>query len=134
MNDENFPEGIDTVEDVPRSAVKPPRKSPGRPFTKENAKEFALSAAKAKRLRKEARAKLLHGLVAEEIDMVEELKKAIRDNDEVKINIVEKALRLVGLHHDQSDEARIQNLHVDAKTDSKVSGAVNITVKGLDGD
>lgn len=131
---ENFPEDVEEGE-VPASA--PPsasKKVIGRPITKENCRQYQLSAARAKKLRREARAKLLHGLVAEDVDMVAELKKAIRDNDETKISILEKAIKLVGLSFDQSDEGRIQNLHLDAKTDSKVSGNVNITVKGLDGD
>lgn len=131
---DNFPEDVEDGE-VPASASSSaPKKVIGRPITKENCRQYQLSAARAKKLRREARAKLLHGLVAEDVDMVAELKKAIRDNDETKISILEKAIKLVGLSFDQSDEGRIQNLHLDAKTDSKVSGNVNITVKGLDGD
>jgi hypothetical protein len=131
---DNFPEDVEE-EEVPASAApSAPKKVIGRPITKENCRQYQLSAARAKKLRREARAKLLHGLVAEDVDMVAELKKAIRDNDETKISILEKAIKLVGLSFDQSDEGRIQNLHLDAKTDSKVSGNVNITVKGLDGD
>lgn len=131
---DNFPDDVDDVE-VPASATpSAPKKVIGRPITKENCRQYQLSAAKAKKLRREARAKLLHGLVAEDIDMVAELKKAIKNSDETKISILEKAIKLVGLSFDQADENRIQNLHVDAKTDNKVSGTVNITVKGLDGD
>lgn len=130
----NFQEDVEE-EEVPASAPpSAPKKVIGRPITKENCRQYQLSAARAKKLRREARAKLLHGLVAEDVDMVAELKKAIRDNDETKISILEKAIKLVGLSFDQADENRIQNLHLDAKTESKVSGAVNITVKGLDGD
>lgn len=131
---DNFPDDVDDVE-VPASATpSAPKKVIGRPITKENCRQYQLSAAKAKKLRREARARLLHGLVAEDIDMVAELKKAIKNSDETKISILEKAIKLVGLSFDQADENRIQNLHVDAKTDNKVSGTVNITVKGLDGD
>ena len=127
---DNFPEDVEDGE-------VPPSKTPDKPkyrITKENARQFQLSSARAKKLRREARIKLLHGLVAEDIDMVAELKKAIKENDETKISILEKAIKLVGLSFDQADENRIQNLHLDAKTESKVSGNVNITVKGLDGD
>ena len=127
---DNFP---DDVEDGEAPTSKTPDKPKYR-ITKENARQFQLSSARAKKLRREARIKLLHGLVAEDIDMVAELKKAIKENDETKISILEKAIKLVGLSFDQADENRIQNLHLDAKTESKVSGAVNITVKGLDGD
>lgn len=131
---ENLQDDVE-VERVPVSAegtAKP--KTWGKPITKETAKQYAISAAKAKKLRREARLKLLNGLVAEDIDMVAELKKAIKTNDETKIAILEKAIKLVGLSYDQSDEGREQRFNVNAKSDSKVSGNVNITVKGLDGD
>ena len=115
------------------SATKPPRKSPGRPFTKENAKQMAISAAKAKKLRKEARAKMLQAMCTS-LDLGKELVDAIKKNDLTKITIVDKALHIVGLHHDQSPDAQAQRISLDAKTDNKVSGNVNITVKGLDGD
>lgn len=125
---------VDTVvSSVPTSATKSPRKSPGRPFTKENAKQMQLSAAKAKRMRKEARAKMLQAMCTK-LDLGEQLVDAINKNDLTKMNIVEKALVIVGLTHNQSSEAVAQKLNVEAKTDSKVSGNVNITVKGLDVD
>lgn len=129
-----LPENIaDAPEIELPSAAKPPRKSPGRPFTKENAKEFALSAAKAKKLRKEARAKMLAALTTK-LDMGEELYLAMYNKDEKYLGMIERATRLVGLQHDQSPDAQAQKIAVDAKTDNKVSGNVNITIKGLDGD
>lgn len=132
MNDENFPEGVETV-DLAAPGSKDVSKVKTYRITKENARQFALSSAAAKRRRKQARAEMLAKLTTE-LDLGDELVKAWKESDEAKMALIEKALRIVGLHHDQSDEGRIQNLHVDAKTDSKVSGAVNITVKGLDGD
>lgn len=112
---------------------KPKRKSPGRPFTKENAKAMQLSAAKAKAMRKEARAKMLQAMCTS-LDLGKELVDAIRKNDLTKITIVDKALHIVGLQHDQSPDAVAQKISLNAKTDNKVSGNVNITVKGLDVD
>lgn len=112
---------------------KPKRKSPGRPFTKENAKAMQLSAAKAKAMRKEARAKMLQAMCTS-LDLGKELVDAIRKNDLTKITIVDKALHIVGLQHDQSPDAQAQRISLDAKTDNRVSGNVNITVKGLDVD
>lgn len=112
---------------------KPKRKSPGRPFTKENAKAMQLSAAKAKAMRKEARAQMLQAMCTS-LDLGKELVDAIKKNDITKITIVDKALHIVGLQHDQSPDAQAQKIAVDAKTDNKVSGNVNITIKGLDGD
>ena len=110
---------------------KPKRKTPGRPFTKENAKAMQLSAAKAKAMRKEARAKMLQAMCTS-LDLGKELVDAIKKNDLTKITIVDKALHIVGLQHDQSPDAQAQKISLDAKTDNKVSGNVNITVKGLD--
>ena len=130
-----LPENIaDTPEIELPIATKPPkpkRKSPGRPFTKENAKAMQLSAAKAKRLRKEARAKMLQAMCTS-LDLGKELVDAIKKNDLTKITIVDKALHIVGLQHDQSPDAQAQKISLDARTDNRVSGNVNITVKGLD--
>lgn len=114
-------------------SLKPKRKSNGRPFTKENAKAMQLSAAKAKAMRKEARAKMLQAMCTS-LDLGKELVDAIRKNDLTKITIVDKALHIVGLQHDQSPDAQAQKISLDARTDNKVSGNVNITVKGLDVD
>lgn len=114
-------------------SLKPKRKSNGRPFTKENAKAMQLSAAKAKAMRKEARAKMLQAMCTS-LDLGKELVDAIKKNDLTKITIVDKALHIVGLQHDQSPDAQAQKISLDAKTDNKVSGGVNITVKGLDVD
>ena len=114
-------------------SLKPKRKSNGRPFTKENAKAMQLSAARAKAMRKEARAKMLQAMCTS-LDLGKELVDAIRKNDLTKITIVDKALHIVGLQHDQSPDAQAQKISLDAKTDNKVSGNVNITVKGLDVD
>ena len=57
---DNFPEDVEDGE-------VPPSKTPDKPkyrITKENARQFQLSSARAKKLRREARIKLLHGLVA----------------------------------------------------------------------
>ena len=114
-------------------SLKPKRKSNGRPFTKENAKAMQLSAARAKAMRKEARAKMLQAMCTS-LDLGKELVDPIRKNDLTKITIVDKALHIVGLQHDQSPDAQAQRISLDAKTDNKVSGNVNITVKGLDVD
>ena len=114
-------------------SLKPKRKSNGRPFTKENAKAMQLSAARAKAMRKEARAKMLAAMCTS-LDLGKELVDAIKKNDLTKITIVDKALHIVGLQHDQSEQAIAQKISLDARTDNKVSGNVNITVKGLDVD
>lgn len=124
---DNFIDDVEVVQNVPTSAEQTAKpKTWGKPITKETAKQYALSAAKAKRLRKEARDRLLHGLVAEEIDMAKELKKAILENDETKIRIIEKALTLVGLTFDQADENRVQNLNIKQETTVKKAAAIKV--------
>ena len=114
-------------------SLKPKRKSNGRPFTKENAKAMQLSAARAKAMRKEARAKMLAALTTR-LDLGDELYRAMHSKDEKYLGMIERATRLVGLQHDQSPDAIAQKISLNAKTDNKVSGNVNITVKGLDVD
>lgn len=128
-----LPENIADALEIPiPSANKSQRKKPrGRPFTTENAKEMQISAAKAKKIRKEARNRMLATLTTE-LDLGEELVKAWKHCDDKQMALIEKALRIVGLHHDQSPDAQAQKIALDAKTDNKVYGNVNITVKGLD--
>ena len=130
-----LPENIADASEIELPSVnKSQRKKPrGRPFSKENAKAMQLSAARAKAMRKEARAKMLAAMCTS-LDLGQELVDAIRKNDLTKITIVDKALHIVGLQHDQSPDAQAQKISLDAKTDNKVSGNVNITVKGLDVD
>lgn len=124
---DNFIDEVEEVENVPVSAEpSAPKKVVGRPITKENCRQYQLSAAKAKRLRKEARDRLLHGLVAEDIDMVAELKKAIRENDDTKIAILERAMKLIGITYDQADENRIQNLNIKQETTVKKAAAIKV--------
>ena len=104
---------------------KPKRKSPGRPFTKENAKAMQLSAAKAKKMRKEARAQMLQAMCTK-LDLGDQLVDAIRKNDLTKISIVEKALTLVGLTHNQSSEAIAQKISLNARTDANVNAKVEL--------
>lgn len=132
-----LPENIEDAPeiDLPSAQETAPKRKKviGRPITKENAKQYQLSAARAKRLRKEARAKMLSAL-AESMDLGKELLKAMKGKDEKYLGMIEKATRLVGLQHDQSEDAIAQKISLNAKTDNRVSGNVNITVKGLDVD
>lgn len=109
-------------------SAKKPKMPRGRPITKETAKKFQLSAARAKRLRKEARMKMLAALTTD-MDLGKELLKAMRGQDEKYLGMIEKATRLVGLQHDQSSEAVAQKVDLNAKTDNKFSGVgpINIT-------
>lgn len=131
---EELPENIaDSPEIHPPSASEtaPKRKKViGRPITKENAKQYQLSAARAKRLRKEARAKMLAALT-ESMDLGQELLKAMKGQDEKYLGMIEKATRLVGLQHDQSEDAIAQKISLNAKTDANVKSdnKIEIVVK-----
>lgn len=106
-------------------SLKPKRKSNGRPFTKENAKAMQLSAARAKKMRKEARAQMLQAMCTS-LDLGKELVDAIKKNDLTKISIVDKALHIVGLQHDQSEDAIAQKISLNAKTDANVNARVEL--------
>ena len=112
---EELPENIAEAPEIELPSAKKVR---GRPITKENAKQYQLSAAKAKKMRKEARAAMLRAMCTK-LDLGDQLVDAIRKNDLTKISIVEKALTIVGLTHNQSSEAIAQKLQVNTKSDVK---------------
>ena len=123
---EELPENIADTPEIPiPSANKPRRRGPGRRITKENAKEMAISAARAKAMRKEARAKMLAALT-NDLDLGKELLKAMKGKDEKYLSMIEKATRLVGLQHDQSEDAIAQKISLNAKTDANVNAKVEL--------
>lgn len=132
--EQELPENIaDAPEIEPPSAQEPakkPKKVIGRPITKETAKQYQLSAAKAKRLRKEARAQMLQAMCTK-LNLGDELVKAFLNNDDRRINIVEKALRIVGLTHDQSSDAIAQKISLDAKANVKKDSTVKLILEDL---
>lgn len=117
---------VDTV--LPDSADSSQKQVRGRPFTKENAKTMQLSAAKAKRQRKEARLAMLNAMCTQ-LNLGDELVTAIKQNDEVKIAIVEKALRIVGLTHDQSEQAIAQKMEIKADANVKKDSTVKLVIE-----
>lgn len=122
---------MEELQEIPiPSANKPRRRGPGRRITKENAKEMAISAAKAKAMRKEARAKMLAALT-NDLDLGKELLKAMNRKDEKYLGMIEKATRLVGLQHDQSEDAIAQKISLNARTDANVKSdnKIEIVVK-----
>ena len=106
---------------------KPAKKMPrGRPFTKENAKEFSVTANNAKRVRAEMRRKMLQTAIDAGIDKYYE--SALKSGDDKHMAVVEKAMRLVGLDFAQSEDA-VQR--IDAKVDAKADTKLEITVTGV---
>lgn len=132
MTDNDLPENIADAPQIelpsaPKSQKKKPR---GRPFTSENAKTMQISAAKAKKLRKEARAKMLAALTTK-LDMGEELYLAMYNKDEKYLGMIERATRLVGLQHDQSPDAVAQKIALDAKANVKKDSTVKLILEDL---
>lgn len=130
--EQKFPENVETVDTpvpeqkVPASAPAPaPKKVIGRPITKETAKQYQLSAAAAKARRKKVRSELLARLTTD-FDLAEEMKKALMQHDEQYLNMCEKAMRIIGLHYDQSEEGREKNLNVKSDVNVKKATAVQV--------
>ena len=109
--------------------AQPKKRVPGRPFTSENAAKMAVSAAQARRIRTRTRAAMV-STVAKSMDLGEELVKAIKAKDSKYVEVIERALKLVGLDYAASEDARVQNLKIDAKSEVKASiPNLNITFK-----
>lgn len=128
-----LPENIADSPEIPiLSAAKPqkPKKPRGRPITSENARQMAISAAKAKKIRKDARNQMLATLTTR-LDLGDELVKAWQMCDEKQMNLIEKALRIVGLHHDQSPDAQAQKIALDAKASVKKDSTVKLILEDM---
>ena len=128
--EQKFPDDVDTVdtvESVPVREEPPKKKRPinGRLITKENAREYALSANQAKARRRKLRTQILAKLT-NELDLAEEMRKALVAHDEQYLGMIEKALRICGGHYDQSEEARVQNLNVKSDVNVKKASAVQV--------
>lgn len=94
-------------------------------FTPMTSKQAQEAAVKARNIRKQVRAEMLNKVVSN-YDFGEELTKALKKGDLDKVTLLKEAMRLIGLQHDQSEEA-VQK--IDIKSDNKVatSGTLNIT-------
>lgn len=115
--------------------VKNPPRSPKsgallKPFNSVTAKQAAAASARARALRKQMRAQLLEAAI-QDAKIGDLYVKAIKTKDADLMKLVETGLKIVGLTHDQSEEAAAQK--IDLKSDSKVDGKVEISVTGLDG-
>lgn len=104
------------LEEQPKEEEQPKRPPRKGSFTKENAAMMARRAQVSRRNRKQYRDAMFRTLV-EKMDLGEELVKAIQRGDETLVTVLEKAVKMVGLHFDQSDEYK-QNISM--KTDSEV--------------
>jgi hypothetical protein len=112
-----------TDESVKKDAKSPPRSPRSgailKPFNSVTAKQAAEASARARNIRKQFRAKLLDAAVND--GKIDELfLKALKSKDADQLALVEKALKIVGLLHDQSEDA-VTKLKVDATTDNKTA-------------
>lgn len=94
-------------------------------FTPLNAKQAQEASVRARNLRKAMRAQLLDAAI-QDAKIGDLFVKAIKTKDADLMKLVETGLKIVGLTHDQSEEA-VQK--IDIKSDNKVatSGTLNIT-------
>ena len=111
-----------------QNSAKKPKKVPGIPFTAMNAKQAQEASVRARNLRKAVREQMLNTLV-NGMDFGTEMLKAVKSGDSDKIEIIETALRIVGLTHNQSEDA-VQR--VDAKVDAKTNNKLEIVVKDVE--
>lgn len=100
--------------------VKNPPRSPKsgallKPFNSITAKQAAEASVRARLIRKQVRAEMLEKLVSN-MDFGDQLLKAIKAGDSEKVDIITKALTLVGLTHNQSEDAVKSGFAVKAST------------------
>ena len=95
-------------------------------FTPMNARQAQEASVRARNLRKQVRAQMLTTLV-NNMDFASEMLKAVKQCDIKKIEVIQTALRIVGLTHDQSEEV-VNKIQVDANVDAKTETTIK-TVK-----
>ena len=95
-------------------------------FTSVTARQAQEASVKARNLRKKVRADMLNKVV-QSYDFGEEMIKALKKCDNEKLDLITKALRIIGLTHDQSEEV-VNKLQIDAKTDNKVDTTVKFVL------
>lgn len=101
-------------------------------FTPLNARQAQEASVRARNIRKQVRAQMLETLV-NNMDFGAEMLKAMKKCDLDKINLLQTAMKIVGLTHDQSEDA-INKLQIDAKTDNTtaVSGKIEFVLPTAD--
>lgn len=132
MSTDNFVNEVETVDSVnePVDAENTEKKVRGRPITKENARAYQMSSTQAKRARREARHKMLAALT-HDLDLGEELRKAMLQKDEQYLGMIIAASKLTGLEWSQSDEGRIQNLNIKSDATVKTDGAIKFVIEDV---
>lgn len=97
-------------------------------FTPMNARQAQEASVRARNLRKQVRAEMLNTVV-QNYNFGDELMKALKKGDTKKVELLQTAMRLIGLHYDQSEDA-VNKLQIDATTDNKVDNTVHFVLPG----
>lgn len=121
------------------SGVKSSEKTPGQikreknliKFTPMTSRQAQEAAVRARNIRKQVRSEVLRKVV-ENVDFSDELMNAIKKGDTKRIEMLQTAMRLIGLHYDQSEDA-VNKLQIDATTDNKVDNTVHFVLPGSKG-
>ena len=95
-------------------------------FTPMNAKQAQEASVRSRNLRKQMRAQLLEAAI-NDAKVGELYVKAFKSRDPELMKLVETGLKIVGLTHDQSEDA-VQKVSVDSKNESKVTQTVRFTI------
>ena len=103
----------------------------GRWANKELAREAGIKSGIVQRIRKEMRAKMLQAAIENGVEKL--FGQSLKNLDMEGMKVVAEAMRLVGIDYAASEEA-VQKIKADIKADQKMSGNVNIRIKGLDVD
>lgn len=103
----------------------------GRWANKELAREAGIKSGIVQRIRKEMRAKMLQAAIDNGVEKL--FGQSLKNLDMEGMKVVAEAMRLVGIDYAASEEA-VQKIKADIKADQKMSGNVNISIKGLDVD
>ena len=82
-------------------------------FTPMNARQAQEASVRSRNLRKQVRAQILNTIVTE-LDLGQELKKAIVTGDLDRVNLLQTAFKMIGLNHDQSEDAVKSGISVKA--------------------
>jgi UPF0288 family protein (methanogenesis marker protein 3) len=98
----------------------------GQRFTPMTAKQAAEASARARNIRKQVRAQILDTLV-NNLDFGAEMLKAIKKGDMDQVSLIEKAMTIIGITHNQSEEV-VNKIQVDANVDAKTETTIK-TVK-----
>lgn len=94
-------------------------------FTPMNARQAQEASVRSRNLRKQVRAQILHTIVTE-LDLGQELKKAILSGDPDRVNLLQTAFKMIGLHQDQSEEGKAKpTISATAETKTSNDGQPN---------